>query len=126
MEEQLKRKRGAPKGNHNAVKHGFYSRALNKNEQLEFDLAAGVQGFDEEIALLRFEIKKAVVTGDLVRLVPLSKAADSLEKLMRTRHKLFTKDDTLKNRLISVYYEILGPMGVSLVDGRWNATHRPV
>lgn len=32
-------KRGAPTGNQNARKHGFYSRVLDEEEQLDFEQA---------------------------------------------------------------------------------------
>ena len=53
----MKRKRGAPKGNQNARKHGFYSKVLDEAERLDFELATGVEGIDEEIALIRVKIK---------------------------------------------------------------------
>ena len=46
-------KRGAPKGNQNARKHGFYSRALTEAEKVELEEASYVEGVDQEIALLR-------------------------------------------------------------------------
>ena len=41
MLAEAKRRRGAPKGNQNARKHGFYSKVLDEAEQLDFELAAG-------------------------------------------------------------------------------------
>ena len=43
-------KRGAPAGNQNARKHGFYSRVLDEEEQLDFEQATSVEGLDDEIA----------------------------------------------------------------------------
>ena len=42
MAEETAGKRGAPKGNQNARKHGFYSKVLDESEQLDFALATGV------------------------------------------------------------------------------------
>jgi len=42
MPREVKRKRGAPKGNRNALKHGFYSRALDEAEKLDLELATGI------------------------------------------------------------------------------------
>ena len=50
-------KKRRPKGNQNARKHGFYSRVLDEAEQLDFELATGVEGIDSEIALLKVKIK---------------------------------------------------------------------
>ena len=40
------RKRGAPRGNQNARKHGFYSRILDQAERLDFEQATSVEGID--------------------------------------------------------------------------------
>ena len=105
-------RRGAPKGNKNALKHGYYSQAFNKAEKLDFNLAAGLEGITEEIALLRFEIKKAVSTGDINHLVPLSKAAYALEKLIRTHHKIFLeKQESLNTAMENVIRRVLIPLG---------------
>ena len=57
MPTKADRKRGAPKGNQNARKHGFYAKVLDEADQLDFELASGVEGIDDEIALLRVKIK---------------------------------------------------------------------
>jgi hypothetical protein len=88
------RKCGGQQGNRNAVKHGYYSRELNKEERLDFNLAAGMQGIEQEIALLRFKIKKAVTSGDVADLIPLSKITYALEKLIRTHQKFFVLEDS--------------------------------
>ncbi len=83
-----KRKRGGQPGNRNAVKHGYYSQAFKEADQVDLDMAAGVEGFDEEIALLRFKIKKAMTEDNAADLMPLVKAAGALEKLIRTDFKI--------------------------------------
>ena len=98
MVQPINRKRGGQPGNQNATKNGYYSQAFKKNEQLDFDAAASLQGFGEEIALLRFEIKKAVSSGDTLKLIPLAKAAYALEKLIRTNHKLYQGDNWVEHR----------------------------
>jgi hypothetical protein len=108
---QIQRKRGAPKGNRNALKHGYYSRALNPAEQSDFRLAAGLEGISEEIALLRFQIKKAVTSGDIKNLTPLSKVAFALEKLIRTNHRFFLeRQNRLQDAFKSVIKDILLPL----------------
>jgi len=49
-------KRGAPKGNQNARKHGFYSRALTEAEKVDFEEASLIEGIDQEIAFLRLKL----------------------------------------------------------------------
>lgn len=117
MAQKTKRKRGAPKGNQNALKHGYYSRAFNEAEQSDFDLAVGMEGISEEIALLRFEIKKAVSGGDIKNLMPLVKAAFALEKLLRTDHRLFMeKQKGLKAAFNNVIRDVLVPLGPDAVN----------
>ena len=48
--KQSQSKPGAPKGNQNARKHGFYSKALDEAEKLQLEEARGIDGLDEEIA----------------------------------------------------------------------------
>jgi hypothetical protein len=120
-----KRKRGAPLGNRNAVKHGFYSRAFNKDEQSDLHLAADIQGFTQEIALLRFEILKAASGGDTRNLAPIVKATEALEKLVRTHHKYFAGQDALKIAVDNVYKHVFIPLisgetGDNLTDQKTN------
>jgi hypothetical protein len=60
MEKIEKRKRGAPVGNKNALKHGFYSKIFDRADKRDFERAAGIEGIDEEIALMRLKIKRAI------------------------------------------------------------------
>jgi hypothetical protein len=113
-----KRPRGGQPGNHNALKHGFYSREFKKKAQYDFDLASGVGGIDEEIALLRCEIKNAVSGKDVSSLVPIVKATLALEKLLRTRHKIFGAQNKLEGGVRKIFREILMPIGgIDLVRG---------
>jgi hypothetical protein len=115
MAKRLKRKRGAPKGNLNSLKHGFYSKVFNEAEKLEFNHAAGIEGIDEEIALLRLEIKKAISGGDERNLLLLVKAAGALEKLIRTRYQITAAQRKgLKVAIGNVIRDILVPLGVNV------------
>jgi hypothetical protein len=113
MVVQQKRHRGGQPGNRNAVKHGFYSSSFNKQERFDFNAAAGMEGITEEIALLRFEIKKAISGGDIDHLLPLSRAVYALEKLVRTHHRIFVaaKQNVLETGIRNVFNEILLPIG---------------
>ena len=111
MERKPKRKRGGQPGNQNAVKHGYYSRTFNPADRFDLDLAADIEGIGAEIAILRFEIKKAVSGGDIRNLVPLVKATVALEKLIRTNHRYFVeKQDGLKSALRNVVRDVLLPL----------------
>jgi len=54
------RPRGAPPGNTNALKHGFYARKFKPKQLDDYTRAAAVTGLDEEIALLRLVILNLV------------------------------------------------------------------
>ena len=45
-----KKPTGAPRGNQNARRHGFYSRVLDEARKLQLDQARDVEGIDEEIS----------------------------------------------------------------------------
>ena len=52
----MKGKRGAPKGNQNARKHGFYSKVRTRREIGFLPLAASDADVDDDIAILRVTI----------------------------------------------------------------------
>ena len=115
MEEKTKQKMGGQKGNRNAAKHGFYSRIFDEAERFDFNYAAGIEGIDEEIALLRMEIKKTISGGDERNLILLVKAAGALEKLIRTRYQITAAQRKgLKEAIGNVIKDVLVPLGVNI------------
>jgi uncharacterized protein YjcR len=115
MTEVLKRKRGAPRGNQNARKHGFYSPVLDQTDKRNLHQAAFVEGLDQEIDLLRAKIK-SVVEQDSGNIRLISQAVVSLARLLRTKTHL-AKDDNkglrIEQALKNVYYDIARPLGDS-------------
>ncbi len=115
MAKKIVKKVGAPKGNRNAAKPDYYAKILAKTEQLDIESASGVQGIDEEIALLRHEIKKAISGGDERNLLLLVKAASALEKLIRARHQITAAQRKgLKEAVANVIRDVLVPLGVNI------------
>lgn len=115
MGKKLEPKRGAPRGNLNALKHGYYSRILDEAERVDFRLASGIEGIDEEIALLRLEIKKAIAGGDDKNLKILVRAMGVLEKLVRTRYQITASQRRgLKEAIENVVRDIFVPLGVNI------------
>ncbi len=113
MGETAKRKRNAPKSN--SVKRGFYSRALDEAERLDFETASGVEGIDEEIALLRMEIKNAITGGDDKNLRMLVRATNALERLIRTRYQITAQQRKgLREAIGNVLRDVALPLGISL------------
>ncbi len=115
MEQKTKRKKGGQKGNQNAFKHGFYSKVFDEAEKFDFKDASGVEGLDEELALLRLEIKKAISGGDERNLLLLVKSVGALEKLVRTRYQISAAQrHGWKDTISTIVKEVLIPMGVNI------------
>ncbi len=114
MPAETKRKRGAPKGNQNARKHGFYSRVLDEAEQLDFELASGVEGIDDEIDLLRVKIK-SILEKDPENISLIMQATSALERLVKTRFNI-TKEQRkgLKEAIGNVLKDIAIPLGIGV------------
>ena len=114
MPTKADRKRGAPKGNRNARKHGFYSKVLDEAEQLDFELASGVEGIDDEIALLRVKIK-SILTHDSENVKLIMQATNTLAGLVKTRYNI-TKDQKkgLKEAIGNVLRDVALPLGIGI------------
>ena len=114
MPAKADKKKGAPKGNQNARKHGFYSKVLNEAEKLDFELATGVEGIDDEIALLRVKIKSLIAHDpDNIKLI--MQATNTLARLVRTRYNI-TKEQKkgLKEAIGNVLRDIALPLGIGI------------
>ncbi len=114
MPTKAHKKRGAPKGNQNARKHGFYTKVLDEAERLDFELASGVEGIDDEIALLRVKIK-SILENDPENIKLIMQATNALERLIRTRYKI-TKEQRkgLKEAIGNVLRDVALPLGIGI------------
>ena len=114
MPAKADRKRGTPKGNQNARKHGFYSKVLDEAEQLDFELASGVEGIDGEIALLRVKIK-SILENDPENIKLIMQATNTLAKLVKTRYNI-TKEQKkgLKEAIGNVLRDVALPLGIGI------------
>lgn len=110
-------KKGAPPGNQNARKHGFYSRALTEAEQLEMEEAVYVDGVDQEIALLRIKLKGLIETSpDRIDLH--LEAANTIARLIRTRYQISKEQKkSLKEAIHKVLTEVAVPLGIGIGIG---------
>ena len=114
MPRKADRKRSAPKGNQKARKFGFYSKILDEAEQLDFELASGVEGIDGEIALLRVKIK-SILENDPENVRLIMQATDTLAKLVRTRYKITKEQKTgLKEAIGNVLKDVALPLGIGI------------
>ncbi|MBI2288721.1 MAG: hypothetical protein HYU83_07095 [Chloroflexi bacterium] len=107
-------KRGAPKGNQNARKHGFYAKVLNEAEQLDFEQATTVEGIDDEIALLRVKIK-SLLESDPENIKLIMQATNTLARLVRTKYNIGKEDKKgLKEAIGNVLKDIALPLGIGI------------
>jgi hypothetical protein len=114
MPEETGRKRGAPRGNQNARKHGFYSKVLDESGRLDFAQATGVEGIDDEIALLRVKIK-SLIAHDPDNIALIMRAINTLARVVSTRYNLSRKDKKgLKEAIGSVLKDVALPLGIGI------------
>ncbi len=107
-------KRGAPKGNQYARKHGFYSDILDEEELADFKIATRVEGIDEEIALLRVKIK-SLVKHDPENLKLIMQAVNTLGRLIRTKYNISKEDkQSLKEAIANVLRDVALPLGIGI------------
>jgi hypothetical protein len=114
MGKEARRQRGGQEGNQNARTHGFYSEVFNKTEQMDFELASGVNGIDDEIALLRIKIK-SILGKDPENIKLIMQATSTLAGLVRTSYDL-TKEQRkgLKEAIGNVLRDVALPLGISI------------
>ena len=103
------RRRGAPEGNLNALKHGFYSRRF-RNGELDDLLRQPPEALQDEIAMLR------IINRRVVDMAEEGKSADEilefynfialtsmrLSTLLRTQKLLLTGDKTANDLLTAL------------------------
>jgi len=105
-------KRGAPKGNQNARKHGFYSQVLDEADKLQLEQAWGIEGIDEEIAILRVKLCE-LIGKEPDRLDLHLEAANTIARLVKTRYNISKEQKkSLKEAITKVLTEIAIPLGV--------------
>ncbi len=108
-------KRGAPPSNQNARKHGFYSKVLDEEEQLDFEKATRVEGLDDEIAMLRVRIK-SVLRHDPDNIKLIAQATNALAKLVSTRYNISKNDKNgLKEAINNVLKDVALPLGIGFI-----------
>ena len=100
-------KGGAPYGNQNARKHGFYSANLNETERAALEVAAEMRGIDDEIAILRVKIQ-SLVRSDHGNIRLAIQATSTLARLLKIRDEVSGGDDDYDLSVMDLYKETLG------------------
>jgi hypothetical protein len=116
MSARVRGKRGAG-SRASAPNPGFYSRVLDEAERLDFELASGVEGIDDEIALLRVKIKSLLENEpENIRLI--MQVTNALERLVRTRYSISKEQRKgLKEAIGNVIKDIAIPLGIGVGVG---------
>lgn len=111
----MKRKRGAPKGNVNALRHGFYSKALTKAEALDLTGASQLENVDQELALIRTKLISLLARAPDNMDLQIS-AVRTIARLVQLNHALGAKE---KRNLVLAVGEVFKTVGaaVGLVEG---------
>ncbi len=98
----------------NAKTSGYYQEAFAEAERLDFELAAGVNGIDDEIALMRLKIK-SILGKDPENIKLIMQATKALERLIRTRYEISKEQRKgLKEAIGNVLRDIALPLGITL------------
>ena len=109
-------RKGAQPFNRNALRHGFYAQVLDEAERAELEVARGMEGLDEEIAMLRTKIQ-GILEKDPNNVDLLLRATGALSRLMKTRYNL-EKDQGIgiKQAIGNVLKEIAIPLGIKALQ----------
>jgi len=90
----------------------LYSRALDEAESLDFELARGVEGIDDEIALLRVKIK-SLLEDDPENVKLITQATNALARLVMTRYRISAdQKNALSNAIGNVLQGLAIPLGI--------------
>lgn len=113
MWQEVKGRKGR-KSRLGAPEVGFYTRVLDEAERLDFELASGVEGIDDEIALLRVKIKSLLENEpENIRLI--LQMTNALERLVRTRYNISKEQRKgLKEAITNVLKDIALPLGIGI------------
>ena len=107
-----KKQKGAPRGNQNARRHGFYSRVLDEAQKLQLDQAREVEGIDEEIALMRVKLL-TLMSEHPQRLDLQMQAFTTITSMVRTKlHISAGGNRSLKDAIAKVLTDIAVPLGI--------------
>jgi hypothetical protein len=121
------RRRGAPPGNLNNFKHGFYSRRLKKRDLTGVE-STDISGLAEEIALIRVYTRRLIESfdpngdfyqhADLLRI--LCVASSAITRIIRAQYLISSTgsgiDDEIAEAIRQVNAEFHAKLGPSVPD----------
>ena len=104
--------RGTP-GNGRARRgRSLYARALDEADAVDFELAQGIQGIDDEIALLRLKIK-SLLESDPENVKLIMEATSVLARLVTARYRISAdQKSALTTAIGTVLRDLALPLGI--------------
>lgn len=94
----------------------FYASVLDEAEALDFQRAVNLEGLDDEIALLRLQIKRIIARQGAPDLDQLTKVTNALARLVATRYNISKHDKKgIKEAIGNVLRDIAIPLGVGML-----------
>ena len=94
------------------VRRGFYGPALDETAALRLEEASGVEGLDQEIAVLRL-IMRDLIKDDPENIKLHLKAASTIANLVRIRYSISKEQKkSLREAVSKVLTELAIPLGV--------------
>jgi hypothetical protein len=100
---------GAPAGNQNARRTGFYAGLFTAEEVADLAAAAAAEGLDDEIALLRVRIRRAATEGEDLNAI--SRACGRLTQMLKAQQVL--SGETI-DRFQTAMSEVLAELDLEL------------
>lgn len=103
------------KSRRNGSKRGFYSRALDEAEKIEFEEARDVDGLDEEIAMLRIKLRE-LIENEPGRFDLCLRVTNTIARLVGIRYNINKEQrKSLREAITKVLTEIAIPLGVKVL-----------
>ena len=102
------------KGGKKSSRRGFYSQALEEAEKVKLEEASYIEGIDEEIALLRVELRK-LLERQPERIDLHFEMANVIARLVKTRYQINREQKkSLKEAVQKVLTEVAVPLGIGI------------
>ena len=103
------------KSRRKSSKRGFYSRALDEAEKIEFEEARDIEGLDEEIAMLRIKLRE-LIENEPGRFDLYLRVTNTIARLVGIRYDISKEQrKSLREAITKVLTEIAVPLGVKVL-----------
>jgi len=119
LESAFRRRRGAPRGNKNALKHGFYAHQFKPADIKDLEKTQ-YSGLIDEIAMLRVQARRVIeLSGQAENLQEaaftlrvLCLATLSINRLIRTQFIIGAQSDPMQDALAVALQQVTGELGL--------------